>query len=104
MPDVRERSTAYLTVSFRDKDGNLAAPTAANYRIDCVTTGAAIRGVTALTPASTIQITLTPADNAIVQTKDVRETRRVTVHAEYGAGDEVNDQYDYDVVNLSHHP
>ena len=99
-----ERSTAWLTVSFKDKAGALAAPASANYRVDCLTTGTAIRAETALTPASSIEITLTPGDNAIVAAANVRETRRVTIKAAYGAADEIKDQYDYVVENLSHAP
>ena len=105
MPDVKERTTSYLTVVFKDKNGAAAVPTAVSYRVYRLTPGAAIRASTARTPASSSEITLTPADNAIQVVANNRETRRVTVHAEYGgAGDEVNDEYTYDVVNLSHHP
>jgi hypothetical protein len=104
MADVKERTTAYLTVTFKDKNGVAVAPNSASYRIDCLTSGQAVKAPTALAPASSIEITLTPADNAIRVATHVRETKRVTVSAIYGASDEVNDQYDYDVVNLSHHP
>ncbi len=104
MPEVDERTTSYLTVAFKDKTGAAALPTAASYRIDCLTSGRVIRASTALAPSSSIEITLTPGDNTIQVPGNTLETRRVTVHAEYGAGDEINDQYDYDVVNLSHHP
>ena len=43
MEQVNERSTAYLTVTFKDKDRAAQQPTAASYRIDDVATGTEIR-------------------------------------------------------------
>lgn len=102
MEQVNEESTAYLTVTFLDKDGNAAAPSSATYRIDCLTSGKAIRGVTALGAGSSVEVTLTPTDNAIQQVSSAKETRRVTIEALYGASDGINEEYDYEVVNLSH--
>ena len=99
MDQVNENSTAYLTVAFADKTGAPAVPTSATYRIDDVTNNVPIRGVTALTPAASIEITLVPADNAI--SGRASEIHRVTVTAQYGgATDAVNSEYDYQVVNL----
>lgn len=99
MPSVNEKSTAYLTVTFKDKAGVQQVPASATYRIDCLTTGTAIKAETALTPAGSVEITLTPTDNRIIAAANVRESRRVTVNAVYGASDEVHDQFDYDVEN-----
>lgn len=99
--EVKEKSTAYLTVTFKDKAGSPAAPASATYRIDCLTTGTAIRPETALTSAGSVEITITPEENRIVGTTNVRERRRVTVQASYGAADGVTDQFDYDVLNLA---
>lgn len=99
-----ERSAAWLTVSFKDKDRVLATPVSVTYRVDCITTGTVIRAITALTPASSIEIALTPDDNRIIADANQRELRRVTVKAVYGSGDEIVDQYDYAVDNLSFTP
>lgn len=100
--EVNEKSTSYLSVTFKDKAGAAAAPASATYRIDCITTGTAIKGDTALTPAGTVEIAITPNENRIVTPGNARERRRVTVTATYGATDSVSDEFDYDVVNLSH--
>lgn len=99
---VNERTTSYLTTSFRDKAGAAAAPTAVTYRIDCLTTGVQIRPWTAVDPAASVEITLTADDNAIVSEPNARERRRVTVIASYGAGesDQLTDEHDYEVRNL----
>ena len=54
MKRVNEKSTAYLTVTFRDKAGAAQAPASAKYRIDDVTTGQLVRGDTDISsPGST---------------------------------------------------
>ena len=98
---VPEKTTAYLTVSFLDKAGAPAIPASVTYRIDCLTTNTAILADTALTPAASIEITLTPAQNAIINQANALEAKRVTVKATYGASDALNDEYDYLVKNLS---
>lgn len=100
MERVNEQSTAYLSVSFRDKAGALATPTAISYRIDDVATGQEIRDDTAVTPASSVEITLTPNDNAMVSAAREIEVHAVTVDATYGASDAVRARYLYEVANL----
>lgn len=100
METVTERSTAYLTVSFYDKAGALAAPASLTYRIDDVESNVQVRGDTTLTPANSVEITLTPTDNAILNLVGGNEQRRVTVTAVYGASDQLTDEYIYWVQNL----
>lgn len=98
---VNERTTAYLSVSFKDKAGALAAPTAVTYRIDCLTSSQAVRGSTAVAPAGTVEITLTADDNAMRSQSNRSELRRVTVVATYGsASDQLTSEHDYAVTNL----
>lgn len=97
---IKEKSTAYLTVTFKDKDGNAEAPTAATYRIDDVDSGAPIRTDTPLNPATSVEINLEPSDNTLLDSTKPEEERRVTVKATYGATDGVNDEYIYQLKNL----
>lgn len=101
---VNEGSTAYLPIEFRDKSGALAVPASISYRIDCATTGEAIRAPSAVTPASSIELTLTPQDNRIVTASNRAERRRVTITAAYGADDAATGDFEYDVRNLSYAP
>lgn len=101
MPTVNEKSTSYVTATFKDKAGAAQTPSTVTYRIDCLTTGAVILSDTSLTPASSIEITITATQNAMQLAGNLRETRRVTVRATYGVGDSINDQYDYDILNLT---
>ena len=100
MEQVNERSTAYLTVTFKDKAGAAQQPTAASYRIDDVATGTEIRADTSLTPGTSVEITLTTADNAILSPRLEVEKHVVTVTGTYGENDAVRAQYVYEVVNL----
>lgn len=101
---ITEQSTGYLTVSFYDKADVLAVPVSATYRIDDPDTGAAIHAVTSLTPASQIEITLTKADNTILNENGKNEQRRVTVIGVYSATDQVADEYIYKIINLAKVP
>ena len=101
MKEVPQRTTAYLSVTFRDKNGDAQAPASVQYRIDCLTTGTAVKALTGLTPGATIEIVLSADDNDIITESNTREARRVTVIAVHGAGDEVTGAFDYAVKNLT---
>lgn len=102
LESVNERSTAYLTVTFRDKAGAEQAPASASYRIDDAGSGQAVRAATPImAPGSTVEITLTPDDNRLLDEANPYERRRVTVAAEYGAADAVNVEYVYQVIGLA---
>lgn len=100
MQSVNEGSTAWLALAFSDRNGSAASPTAITYRIDDVTGGGQVRANTEIgAPAASVEIELTPEDNAILSTRQ-RERRRVTVQAIFSGGRVHNQQYLYDVVNL----
>lgn len=103
MLQINEGSTAYLRCEFKDSDGVQAFPTAVECRIDCITSGAAIRALAPVTPASSVTtIEISATENAIQDDANRRERRRVTVIAEYGTPtDQSVSQYDYAVVNLT---
>lgn len=97
---IDEETSAYLTVTFKDKDGQQQAPSSASYRIDCLTNDQEVRTDTSLTPAAQIEIHLEPTDNAIINQDNQTETRLVTIKASYGASDGINASYKYNVRNL----
>lgn len=101
MSTVNEKSTAYLTVSFYDKDNNLATPSEAFWQVHDVESGTILLISTSIAPlSSSVELTLTPAMNTLVDITNKEETRRVTVSAT-GTNYMVNAEYDYDVLNLS---
>lgn len=97
---VNEGGTAYLTVTFLDRDGAAQAPASVSYRIDDVASGQEVLGDTDVSPGSSVLITLRPSDNAMVNAERHRERRRVTVTAVYEVDDALPDAYDYVVRNL----
>lgn len=101
---VNQDSTAYLTVTPKNKSGVAEAPDSMSYRIDCLTSAKQILDDTALVAASSVEITLTPTDNAIQAEANAYETKIVTVTCTYGASDGVKSQYHYKVRNLSKVP
>ena len=97
---ANEDSAAWLTVSFFDPDGDPEAPDSVSYRVDCLTTGNAIRAETSVSPASEIEIVMEASDNAIQdQTNDV-ERRLVTVVATDSEGRTQKSAFVYVVRNL----
>ena len=98
---VNEGSTAYLEISFYDKDNNAATPSTVTYRIDDLNSGAEIRADTSVSPASSVEITLTPDDNKILDTTSAYEKRLVTIKTTFGTDDGMNEEYTYLVKNLA---
>lgn len=98
---INEGTTGYLTVDFKDKNGNLEAPASATYRIDCRTNNQEIKADTDITPiASSVEIELTATDNTIIDQNNAIEKRLVTIKGSYGIDDKINDDYEYAVLNL----
>ncbi len=97
---VNQGTTAYLTITFLDKAGVAQAPSSASYRIDCLTSGLEIKDDTSLTPASSVEVTLSATDNAIKLEANASERRLVTVTATYGTADAAVGEYEYHVKNL----
>lgn len=97
---VNERSTSYLVVTFKNKDGVAISPASVSYRIDCLTTNTQVRGDTSIVASGTVEIVLSPTDNAMVLPGNIVERRRVTVTGIYNAGDEITEEYVYELKNL----
>ena len=97
---VNEKSTAWLKLTFRDKAGAAQAPASATYRIHDVGSGVLVREATLLDLSSEVEIELTDGDNTLRNAAAPYEKRRVTVEAQYGAGDSVTGEFVYLVLNL----
>ena len=97
---VNEKSTSYVTVSPKNKDGDSETPSTLVYQIDCITTGTPMLAETSLTPGTSVEITITPTQNAINDQSNSNEGRKVTVTAGYGANDQVIEVFNYRVKNL----
>lgn len=102
MNQINEKTTGYVTVTFRDKAGVAVMPTSVSYRIDCMTTGQQVRNWTPIAPGPSVEIVLTPADTSILVDANTHEQRRITTVATYGPGndDQCTDEVDFQVFNL----
>ena len=98
-PKVQEKSSFTATVYFRDSDAG-TTPTTARYRVDCVSTGEAIRAWTNLTPAESIEITLTPDDNKIVSSQRREERRQLTIETNTGLDTQTRERVFWTVKNI----
>lgn len=101
METVNEKTTSYLKVDFKDKDGNPTVPSSILYSVMDKASGTVVRSDTAIGAASSITIALDSTDNTILNVLNKIETRVVTVKASYGATDKFNDDFEYELVNLA---
>jgi len=96
---VQEGSSFTATAYFRLIDAS-TVPTTARYRIDCSTTGDAVRAWTDLTPAASIEIAITPADNAIISNTGLDERKQLTVETDTGLDTQRRERVFYNVSNI----
>lgn len=102
LKEFNEKTTTYVPVSFRDKDGALAVPQAISYRVDCLSTNTEIIADTSFpSVASEIEITLPITATTIQDPLNDFERKLVTVTATYGGGEQVTGAYQFRVRNLS---
>ena len=103
MDTVKEKSTAYVTVSFYDRNAVLADPQSAMYEIHDFESGTELQEETAFDTTDGVgEITLTKIHNTLVDDTKYKESRKLTVHAVYGAADELHDEFVYEVIGLEH--
>lgn len=99
---VSEGSHAFVTVYWYDEDGAAVTPTAATYRLDDVASGQAILAATSISSLSTSNLlTITPAQNTILRSKNRFEERRLTVVFTYSSGAKTGTgEFVYAIKNL----
>lgn len=98
---VRENSQHVVDVTFRDR-ATVAntAPTNVYYRIDDLTTCKTVLDWTSVSADDEVSITVTPAQNAMQCHGNERETRQLTVAADYGLATQFMDTMTFDVENI----
>lgn len=100
---VNEKSTAWIEIRLEDRVGALEAPVQIKYRIDCMSTGASILPETVeVSPGAFFELELLPSYNAIRDPANLQELKRLTLVAEYPGGDQLTQQYDWVVNNLTY--
>ena len=102
METVNERTTSIITVAFFDEDEAAVTPSAASYKIDDIGSSTAILASTAIGALdTTVDLTITAAQNAILSETNLYESRKVTVTWTYGGGKQGTNEYIYRIKNLS---
>lgn len=104
MITFNEKKTGWVTVTFKDRDGVLAAPSSARYRIDDEETETEILDWTALVAASSIEIELTSTQNAVVDSDRKEEVHVLTVEATTSTGKIVTAEWKFRIANLQFYP
>jgi len=102
MKVINENTTLVVALSFTDEDEEAVIPNSAYYSLYDVASGTAIVERTAFSPAAaTHDLTITAAQNAILDdTLDV-EKKRLTVEIQFGTDNKAAvDEYIYAVKNL----
>lgn len=100
--EVNEESTAFLTLNFKDKDGQPEQPAEIKYWIHDLFSGEEVRGETTVQPANSVEITLSVSDNTLINDTNKREGRLVTIEATYGANEKQTGQFHYNIKPLAH--
>ena len=72
-----EGSACLIDAEFFDSAGELFVPSGLRYRIDDVKSGAVILNWTPITPASSLQVTLSAGENAMISLSRKHETHQV---------------------------
>ncbi len=104
-PYVKEKSVAYLTVTFKDRYGALVTPSWASWQVHDPENNTVLLIETAIAPlASSVTLTLTSAINTFIDPTHAEEVRRVTVKASGTVSTVANDEFDYNVINLTYLP
>ncbi|PKN71198.1 MAG: hypothetical protein CVU54_01895 [Deltaproteobacteria bacterium HGW-Deltaproteobacteria-12] len=100
---VNEETTLTLQCTFADGTGAAVIPSAGLYRLDDVSSDTQIVDWTAFTPsAATHDLTITDAQNAILDSTRAVEKKRLTVSITFGTDNKkATAEYVYAVRNLS---
>lgn len=98
-PSINEGQTLRLNVRPLNESLVASTPTSMRYRIDDLDTREAILDWTALTPSTSITLTITAAQNAIRHLLD-SERRQIVIEATDVDG-VYRDTYEYEVSNLA---
>jgi hypothetical protein len=98
--NYNEGQSFTATFKFFDASNFPSSPITARYRIDCLSSGQEVRGWTELTPAQSIDIAVTPSDNAIKDSRNSVERKQIVVQSNYGTESQSVQDSEWEVKNL----
>lgn len=100
---VNEASAMTVRARFFNESGDLVVPTSARYLIRDISNDRLVRDWTALSPAATVDISVTASDNDLYNTRRSGrfEKRVLTVQADEGTATQRTDEIEYWIRNLA---
>jgi len=100
-----EGSAFTATAYFRDRATSAAsAPSTVKYRIDCLTTKTTVLDWTSASAGSSVAISVTAANNAIVDASNPYERKQLTVAADPDTSSQHRASFTWNVSNLRGSP
>lgn len=98
---IQEDSVLTATVSFRTRASAAAStPTTVRYRLDCLTTSSTVLDWTSASPASSVSIAVTGAQNAIIDDANDYEVKQLVVQADAGLSTQQTQRKTWRVENI----
>lgn len=96
-----EGSGLTASVVFRVRSTSAAdTPTSVRYRIDCLTSRTTVKDWTSVTPGSSVTITVTGAENEIIDDGNTYEWKQLTVEGDTGLSDQMRGSRQWRIENL----
>jgi hypothetical protein len=90
-----------VTADFRTRATAAAStPTSVKYRVDCLTTGKELASLATVAASSSVNISITPAHNAIQNDGNEYEVKQLTVVADEGLTTQQRETVRWRVRNL----
>lgn len=95
-----EETRVVVTAKPRDIDGNPYTPTTARYRVDDCRSEEELVDWTALTPSASMEIVIPGPLNTIVNDRNKKESKVVTLNTDENLSTQHNSEYLYGITNL----
>lgn len=95
-----EESRVVITVEPFDLNKDPYTPTTARYRVDDCRSNNEMVDWTSLTPSTSMEITIPGTLNTIIEDRNRKETKVVTVNTDNGLSTQHNSEYEYGIRNL----
>jgi len=99
LPSIEEKDQYPVRVTIKDADAVPVSPSTLRYKVDCITTQTAVIPWTYIAALSQVDIVIPSSANAIVNNRNAKETKRITVQANSDSESQINKRYDYNVIN-----
>ena len=100
VPEYNEGQSFTATFKFFDSNYVPSSPTTLRYRIDCLTSGVVVKDWTVVTAAQSVDIEVSPDDNAIQNTSSLLERKQMVAQSNYETATQSVETKEWNVKNL----